>query len=100
MTLEPETELPLRRGSDGLFAVTLRDQSGAALDLTAHTVTPFEADPDLSLTVAVTNAVEGVVTCDIPWNDAYPTGRLMNFRLALTAGGRTTTTNLIWVVIA
>lgn len=94
-----ENVIPIYRGSDCVFAGVLSDELGTPIDLTGGTISAFEPSPVMAphLTLAITNAVAGAYSGRIEWNDAFPNGQNMQFRLKFTIGGDDKTGPVVWV---
>lgn len=95
------TEFTINRGSDLRATMTFADAAGAPVDLTGYTVAIYEPHPAIAdhLTAQITDAAAGKVTLTMQWADAMPTGRIMHFRVRVTAGEDDVSTQRFWVVV-
>ncbi len=95
------TDFTINRGSDLRARMTFADAAGAPVDLTGYTVAIYEPHPAIAdhLSAQITDAAAGEVTLTMQWADAMPTGRIMHFRVRVTAGGDDVSTQRFWVVV-
>lgn len=93
--------MSINRGSDLDFRVIWKDALGAPLNLAECVVSAFEPHPLLAnrLTLAITDAPAGVISGRLEWSDDFPTGRIMTFRVRLSANGTDTSTSAIRVIV-
>ena len=82
------TTIPVYRGSDADFEILAENADGSAMDLTDWALDFYTIHPTLvnNLTVAITDAVNGLGTGRLEWNECIPNGRIANFRLRLRKG--------------
>ena len=88
--------LYLPAGSDFSETVTLRDESGAAVNLTGYGVSIVDVTGSLGSAVTITliDAPTGQIRLDVAWQGAWPLDPpvLGAFRIAATSGG----TEKVW----
>lgn len=82
--------ITLNRGSDLTFTVFWPNGPGSevGMNLTGWAVDVYEAAPALSghLTLAITDAANGLISGSINWQDDMPTGTEMYFILRIQSG--------------
>lgn len=95
------TDFTINRGSDLRATMNFSDATGAPVDLTGYTVAIYEPHPAIAdhLTAQITDAVAGEVTLAMQWADTMLSGRVMNFRVRVTAGEDDVSTQRFWVVV-
>lgn len=91
--------ITIERGSDLVLETVLMDASRTAIDLTGYDVRLFEASDELDAVLTVTDAANGKVQVVAEWQDSWPTGQKMSFRIQISAGGRETAWPQVWVRI-
>lgn len=84
--------IPVTRGSDLNFRIDWKEGNGDPFDLTGWTVSPFEAHPQLDLTLTVPDPASGQVEVRVEWDDAYQNGMLMGFQVLAQMGADDRTT--------
>lgn len=94
---QPQTTIPLNRGSDITLLGTYTNPDDSAFDLTGWTLEAFEADSALDLTITIEDAAAGQIKVVIQWLDAYETGSDMTFRIRATKDGDDISSPLIVV---
>lgn len=95
------TDFTINRGSDLRATMNFSDATGAPVDLTGYTVAIYEPHPAIAdhLSAQIIDAAAGEVTLTTQWADAMPTGRIMHFRVRVTAGEDDVSTQRFWVVV-
>lgn len=93
-------DIPINRGSDLTFTGTWRNENGQPVNLAGWTIAAFDAHPlAAGMTVAWVDAALGQYSATLPWSDAMPTGRIINFRLRVSLGQDDRSSPKIWVVV-
>ncbi len=81
--------LVLNRGSDILCDLIFKDDAGAALDMTGHTIELFEAEAwvDENGSVAWTDIAAGEASVSVPWANDAPAETWFRVRTTRTSTG-------------
>ncbi len=91
--------MEINRGSDLIFTGDIKDSLGAAIDLTGFALSAFEPSAEIAphLTLTITNAAAGQYSGRIEWDDDFPDGMQMQFKVRWAIGETSTTSPTIWV---
>lgn len=76
----------INAGSDLRLSGVLSDESGP-IDLTGMTVSVFDGDPILGVSVSITDAAQGKIAIAADWQNAWSTAPDMRFRVQVDEGG-------------
>ena len=94
------SDIPLTLGSDLTFTGVWRDEAGAAMDMTGHTLALFNAHPLLAdATIQWTNAATGAFSLVCQHRADWTVGRLMSFRIRASLAGVDISSPEVWVNI-
>jgi hypothetical protein len=93
-------DIPLTLGSDLTLPGVWRDEAGAAMDMTGHSISLFNAHPLLAdATIDWTDAATGAFSLTCQHRDDWSVGRLMYFRIRVSLDGNDRASPEIWVNI-
>lgn len=86
--------LEMLRGSNVGFRIIWPGAEGQPFDLTGWEVKAFEPHARLNgnLTLDIADAPAGVIIGSIAWDDKYPNGNVMNFRVQVSRGDQVMST--------
>lgn len=95
------TTLTFNRGGDFGWTMNWKNDDLTPFDLTGYTIEAYEPHPRIAghITLTVTDAVNGVVTCAVAWQNDMPSGRVMNFIPRAIQGSTEVPIGKFWINI-